>query len=144
MEVSEYGRMNFDFILLDLIQCIGKQLQKLPNEQTDLNLREAVGVKRKDIILSYCDSVEHMEQLLKPYRTHEYIISVAKLVRPKKNDETTEIFEYAKIKFGCLIDLCNQKQFLFGKAAQKISVEEELLEDEHIAEVPEETNGEQQ
>lgn len=113
-EAKEFGKINFDYLLMTHIQNINQQLAKLPHESQMENRREPIGTTYKDIITSYCNMVQHLEELLKPYHDKEY--SDLKL--------TTDIsFASAKKMFGCLMELCDRKGFLFVKTLAKASGE---------------------
>lgn len=113
-EVKEFGKINFDYLLMTHIQNINQQLAKLPHESIMENMREPVGTTYKDILLSYYNMVHHLEALLKPYWDEEY-------KRTTKDDAIT--FVVAKERFGCLMELCDRKGFLFVKTLAKASGE---------------------
>jgi len=113
-QAQDYGKVNFDFVLMTHIQDINKQLSKLPHESVIPNMNEPVGTTHNDIITSYCDMVEHLEALLKPYHDDKY----------KAVALTGERFAKAKAMFGNLMELCERKNFLFTKIRVKVSGED--------------------
>lgn len=113
-EAKEFGKINFDYLLMTHIQNINQQLAKLPHEALIANMNEPVGTTYKDIITSYCNMVQHLGELLKPYHDKEY--TDLKL----KEDIS---FSSAKNMFGCLMELCDRKGFLFVKTLAKASGE---------------------
>ena len=113
-DAKEFGKINFDYLLMTHIQNINQQLAKLPHESVMANMNEPVGTTYKDILLSYYNMVQHLAALLKPYWDEEYI-------KTKKEDTVT--FIAAKDRFGCLMELCDRKGFLFTKMKAKASGE---------------------
>lgn len=114
-ESREFAKINFDFLLMTHIQDINKQLSKLPHESVLPNYSEPVGTTYIDIITSYCNMVEHLEALLKPYHDDIY--------RGIEFDDKIEL-NTAKNKFGRLMELCDRKGFLFVKIRTKVSGED--------------------
>ena len=114
-QMQEYGKINFDFVLMTFITDINKQLAKLPHESIAPNMNESLGTTREDIIKSYCDMVQHLEVLLKPYWDETYKAE-------KYEDE--DAFINAKMMFGCLMELCERKNFLFTKIKTRVSGED--------------------
>ena len=114
-QAQDYGKVNFDFVLMTHIQDINKQLSKLPHESNVPNMNEPVGTTHRDIITSYCDMVEHLEVLLKAYHDDIY----RRLVIDK-----SDRFERAKEMFGNLMLLCERRNFLFTKIRVKASGED--------------------
>lgn len=106
-ELREFGKIDFDFLLMTHIENINKQLAKLPHESIMANYNEPVGTTYNDIIQSYTNMVNHLEQLLKPYWDEQY------------NVEEAKDFSTSKIKFGALMQLCDRKGFLFTKIRTK-------------------------
>jgi len=115
-ETKEYGKVNFDFLLMTHIQDINKQLAKLPHESVMPDYNEPVGTTYKDIITSYCNMVEHLGYLLKPYWDDEF--KGAKISEAKT-------FQTASVKFGHLMELCDRRGFLFTKMKVRASGENE-------------------
>ena len=113
-EAKEFGKINFDYLLMMHIQNINQQLAKLPHESQMENMRNPVGTTYKDIITSYCNMVQHLGELLKPYHDKEY-----KDLKLKEDIS----FLSAKTMFGCLMELCDRKGFLFVKTLAKASGE---------------------
>ena len=117
-DTREFGKINFDFLLMTHIQNINQQLAKLPHELVMPDLSRPVGTTYKDILLSYYNMVEHLEALLKPYHDEDY----------KKLSFSDNIdFPTAKKKFGSLMELCDRKGFLFTKMKVKTSGEADDL-----------------
>ena len=114
VEAKEFGKINFDYLLMTHIQNINQQLAKLPHESVMVGMNEPVGTTYRDIITSYCNMVQHLAELLKPYQDEDY--KKLKL----KQDIT---FAAAREMFGCLIELCDRKGFLFVKTLAKASGE---------------------
>jgi hypothetical protein len=112
---KEFGRINFDFLLMTHIMNINQQLAKLPHEMIDLNLSKPIGQTHDDIIVSYSDMVEHLAQLLKPYWDEKYIAV---------NSDATD-FKSARAKFGYLMQLCDRKGFLYTKMKVRTSGEDD-------------------
>lgn len=112
---QDYGKVNFDFVLMTHIQDISKQLSRLPHESIIANMNEPVGTTHADIINSYCDMVQHLEELLKPYWDEEY--------KKEKFEEKIKFVD-AKRMFGCLMQLCSRNNFLFTKIRVKVSGED--------------------
>lgn len=110
----EFGKINFDYLLMTHIQNINQQLAKLPHESVMANMNEPVGTTYKDILLSYYNMVQHLSALLKPYWDEEY-------KKVKSDDAVT--FIAAKDRFGHLMELCDRKGFLFTKMKVKTSGE---------------------
>jgi len=117
---SEYGKLDYNLLVLDYAQAIGKQLLHLPREVVNAALNENSGCTHADIIQSYCEAVEHFEGLLSPYHTREYNeeIDALNTEAQAEDSECTE-FDYSKEKFAALMRLCDQKGFLLGKVAGK-------------------------
>ena len=113
-QAQDYGKVNFDFVLMTHIQDINKQLSKLPHESIIPNMNEPVGTTYKDIISSYCDMVHQLAQLLKPYWDDAYKLTQV------ENERT---FEGANMRFGFLMELCGRKQFLFTKIREKVAAD---------------------
>lgn len=116
-DAKEYARVNFDFLLMTHVQDINKQLSKLPHESLIADYNEPVGTTYRDIIISYCNMVEHLGQLLKPYWDEEY----KKYSKPLQANE----FSKASDKFGYLMELMERKGFLFTKMKIRTSAEDE-------------------
>lgn len=112
-QAQDYGKVNFDFVLMTHIQDIGKQLQKLPHESILPNQSEPVGTTYDDIIKSYCHMVDHLESLLESYYDEAY-----------SKGEICKTFQQAKDKFGKLMCLCSRKNFLFTRIRVKASGED--------------------
>lgn len=115
MEIKEFGKLNFDYLLMTHILNINQQLSKLPHEMMDPNLSRPIGQTYEDIITSYSNMVTHLEELLKPYRDDIY-----KGLTFSSEDK----FTLAHTKFGELMELCNRKGFLFTKIATRVSAED--------------------
>ena len=103
-QAQDYGKVNFDFVLMTFIGDINKQLSKLPHESIVPNMNEPVGTTHDDIINSYCDMVHHLAQLLKPYWDDKYNLTTVE-------NETT--FVGANMRFGFLMELCERKKLPF-------------------------------
>lgn len=112
-DVREFGKIPFDFVLMTYIQDINKQLAKLPHESIMQNLNEPVGTTYNDIVQSYCNMVAQLSQLLKPYWDEEYILL----------DRSCASFAEANTTFGCLMQLCDRRGFLFSKIRSRVSAE---------------------
>ena len=113
-EIKEFGKLNFDYLLMTHILNINQQLSKLPHEMMDPNLSRPIGQTYEDIITSYYNLVVHLEELLKPY--HDETYKGLTFADPDK-------FTLAHTKFGMLMELCNRKGFLFTKIATRVSAE---------------------
>lgn len=113
-QAQDYGKINFDFVLMTHIQDINKQLAKLPHESIIPNMNEPVGTTEEDIINSYCNMVHQLAQLLKPYWDDTYKLTMV---------ESERTFEGANMRFGFLMELCGRKQFLFTKIREKVSAD---------------------
>lgn len=113
-QAQDYGKVNFDFILMTHIQDINKQLSKLPHESILPNMNEPVGTTYDDIIKSYCNMVHQLAQLLKPYWDDTYKLTMVE-------DEYT--FIGANLRFGFLMELCGRKQFLFTKIRENVAAD---------------------
>jgi hypothetical protein len=114
-QAQDYGKVNFDFVLMTHIQDINKQLSKLPHESILPNQNEPTGTTHQDIINSYCEMVHQLAQLLKPYWDDKYILTTV------ENEMT---FAGANLRFGLLMELCGRKNFLFTKIKVKASGED--------------------
>lgn len=114
-QAQDYGKVNFDFVLMTQIQDIGKQLARLPHESIMQGFNEPVGTTHADIIVSYCDMVEHLEFLLEAYQDEAY---------KKESFNDKDRFEKSKKRFGGLIRLCHRCNFLFTKIRVKASGED--------------------
>ena len=113
-EAKEFGKINFDYLLMTHIQNINQQLAKLPHESVILNMNQTVGTTYKDILISYCNMVQHLDALLKPY--HDDIYKKEKMVVSLEFKDNKELF-------GRLMELCDRKGFLFTKMKTKTSGE---------------------
>ena len=114
-QAQDYGKVNFDFVLMTHIQDINKQLAKLPHESVLPNMNDLVGTTYADIERSYCAMVLQMEQLLKPYWDDIYRQTMA---------EDEKGFKTLNARFGYLMELCGRQQFLFTKIRVKVSAED--------------------
>lgn len=112
---QDYGKVNFDFVLMTHIQDINKQLSKLPHESVMPNMNEVVGTTYNDIEKSYCNMVFQLEQLLRPYWDDVYRATMA---------ENESGFKKMNTRFGYLMELCGRQQFLFTKIRVKVSAED--------------------
>lgn len=112
---QDYGKINFDFVLMTHIQDCNRQLSKLPHESIIANMNEPVGTTYADIIQSYCNMVHQLEQLLCPYWDEPY----QKTIR-ETTSESENTFEKANLRFGYLMELCGRKQFLFTKIRERV------------------------
>ena len=112
---QDYGKVDFDFVLMTHIQDTNKQLARLPHESIIPNGNEPIGTKYSDIINSYCDMVHQMAQLLKPYWDDAYKLTQV---------ENERMFEGANMRFGFLMELCGRKGFLFTRIKTKVSGED--------------------
>jgi hypothetical protein len=108
---QDYGKINFDFVLMTHIQDTNKQLSKLPHEMLVQNMNDPVGTKYEDIVKSYCNMVHQLEQLLKPYWDPTYLDTMA------LNEDG---FKPMNTRFGFLMELCGRKQFLFTKIRENV------------------------
>lgn len=117
-QTQDYGKINFDFVLMTFIGDINKQLSKLPHESIIPNMNDPVGTTHEDIINSYCDMVEHLEVLLEAYHDDTYILGATL----KEADR----FKKAKQMFGNMMKLCERKNFLFTKIRVKVSGEDSV------------------
>lgn len=115
-EIKEFGKLNFDYLLMTHVLNINQQLSKLPHEMIDPNLSRPIGQTYEDIITSYSNMVQHLDALLKPY--HDDIYKVLVII---EEDKFTRSYK----QFGCLMELCNRKGFLFTKIATRVSAEDE-------------------
>jgi hypothetical protein len=113
-QAQDYGKINFDFVLMTHIQDINKQLSKLPHESILPNQNEPVGTTYEDIIKSYCNMVHQLAQLLKPYWDDTYKLTTSE-------NETT--FAGANMRFGLLMELCGRKNFLFTKIRENVAAD---------------------
>lgn len=113
-DTKEFGKINFDYLLMMHIQNINQQLAKLPHESVMPSMNQPVGTTYMDILRSYCNMVRHLEELLKPY--HDDIF---KKIKTSETDD----FNTAKELFGRLMELCDRKGFLFTKMKTKTSGE---------------------
>lgn len=113
--MQEYGKLNFDFVLMTFVTDINKQLAKLPHESVMANINEAVGTTHDDVITSYCDMVEQLERLLECYWDETYT---------GETFEGETRWEKSKKRFGSLMRLCNRRNFLFTKTKTKVSGED--------------------
>ena len=115
---SEYGKLDYQTVLMMYAQSVSMQLLKLPHEVMDTNLSAPVGQTYVQIIQSYCDSVVQFEMLLKPYHTEEYHSEVSAL-------DKTDNFKFSQAKFGALITLCDQKGLLLQTIATNTDIEDD-------------------
>ena len=115
-ETKEFGKINFDFLLMTHIMNINQQLAKLPHESVMPSMNVSVGTTYKDIVISYCNMVQHLDALLKPY--HDDIHK-----KIKRTDDVN--FYSSKELFGNLMELCDRKGFLFTKMKTKVSGEDD-------------------
>jgi len=126
---SEYGKLDYSFLVLDYTQALGKQLLKLPHEIVEKDVNTPLGCTYADIIQSYCDGVRHLEGLLCPYLTKEYLDEITALGEEKTKGREHEFrfrdFQYNQKKFAALMRLCDAKGFLLGKVAGKTPLEGE-------------------
>jgi len=116
-QAQDYGKINFDFVLMTHIQDINKQLSKLPHESIIEGMNTPVGTTYDDIVKSYCNMVHQLGQLLKPYWDDQYKLTTV----PTVQNENT--FEGANIRFGFLMELCGRKQFLFTKIKEMVAAD---------------------
>jgi len=113
-QAQDYGKVNFDFVLMTHIQDINKQLSKLPHESVLPNQSEPTGTTHADIINSYCEMVHQLAQLLKPYWDDAYKLTTV------ENEMT---FAGANLRFGLLMELCGRKNFLFTKIRENVAAD---------------------
>ena len=113
------ARIDYDFLLMTHIQKISEQTSKLPHEIVSDNYSNSVGTTYADIVQSYCNMVEQLAQMLKPYWDTPY-----------KNNRATDLnnFKTANEQFGHLIELCDRKQFLLRKTRVRASAEDSDVE----------------
>ena len=113
-DTKEFGKINFDYLLMMHIQNINQQLAKLPHESVMPSMNQPVGTTYKDIIISYCNMVQHLDALLKPYHDDQY--------QKVKHEDVIDFYK-SKDHFGRLMELCDRKGFLFTKMKTKTSGE---------------------
>jgi hypothetical protein len=113
---QDYGKVDFDFVLMTHIQDTNKQLARLPHESIIPNGNEPIGTKYSDIEKSYCDMVQQFSQLLKPYWDDIY--------REIKIEQNERTFNGSNLRFGFLMELCGRKSFLFTRIKTKVSGED--------------------
>lgn len=111
---QDFGKINFDMVLMIHIQDTCKQLSKLPHEGIMPAINNPVGTTQQDIRNSYCDMVAQLGALLSPYWDDEFI-------NAKKDTDT---FKNAIEYFSLCMKLCGRKSFLFTKIRTKVSAED--------------------
>lgn len=100
---NDQKKANIKYIVVSYLHELGRQLLKLPHEQLDINVNEPTGTTYNDIKRSYCDGIDHFENLLLGLSddTKQYLTDIATI---KDKDE----FVAAKKKIKFLVALADR------------------------------------